>query len=106
MVNRSKAAARNRVELLPPLPLDAAHWQDIFDFLGLSPKQAEIATLLLRSGARKQIAEALDISEPTLKTHLSRIFARTGTSDPMQLAMRMLAVSHQIKAEQGCRPNG
>jgi DNA-binding NarL/FixJ family response regulator len=106
MANRAKPAARKRIDRLPPLPLDTAHWQAIFDFLGLSPKQAEIATLLFRSGARKQIAEALDISEPTLKTHMYRIFARTGTSDPMQLAMRVLAVSHQVKAEQECRPNG
>ena len=106
MVKRTNRAVGNHIELLPPLPLDAAHWQAIFDFLGLSPKQADIATLLLRSAARKQIAEALDISEPTLKTHLCRIFARTGTSDPMQLAMRILAVSHQVKADEGCRPNG
>ncbi|MFZ0184026.1 MAG: helix-turn-helix transcriptional regulator [Nitrosotalea sp.] len=106
MAKRSKPTARNRIDLLPPLPLDAAQWEMIFDFLGLSPKQAEITRLLLRSGARRQIAEALNISEPTLKTHLDRIYARTGASDPMQLAMRVLAVSHQVKAEQRCRPYG
>ena len=67
--------------------------------------QIEVTTLLLRGAARKQIADALDIAEPTIKTYLDRIYVRTGTSDPMQLAMRVLAVSHEVKPNPDCRPN-
>jgi DNA-binding NarL/FixJ family response regulator len=62
--------------------------------------------LLLRGAARKQIADKLNIAEPTIKTYLDRIYARTGTTDPMQLAMRVLAVSHEVKPDVECRPKG
>ena len=63
----------------------------------LSSQQAKVVELVLRSASRKQIATILGITEPTLKTYLDRIAARTGTRGPMQLAMRVLAISHQVR---------
>jgi DNA-binding CsgD family transcriptional regulator len=39
------------------------------------------------------------ISEPTIRTYLQRISARTQTRGRMELAMRVLAVSHQVARE-------
>lgn len=94
MAQRADSCVTDR---LPPLPLDEAHWQAIFEHLGFSRMQSGVTRLLLRSACRKQIADALGISQPTVRTYLARIYVRTGTSDPMQLAMHLLAVSHQVK---------
>jgi DNA-binding NarL/FixJ family response regulator len=106
MVKRQANSVTNCNVQLPLLPLGSDHWRAIFEHLRLSPMQVEVTTLLLRGAARKQIADALDIAEPTIKTYLDRIYARTGTTDPMQLAMRVLAVSHEVKPDVECRPKG
>jgi DNA-binding NarL/FixJ family response regulator len=91
----------NHVNLLPPLPLDDDHWRAVIDRLQLSPTQAKVTALLLRGAARKEIADTLSIAEPTIKTYLDRIYARTGTACPMQLAMRVLAASHEVRRPKG-----
>lgn len=63
----------------------------------LSPQQAKVVELVLRGAAHKEITAALGITVPTLKTYLERIGARTGTRGKMQLAMHVLAVSHQVR---------
>jgi len=44
--------------------------------MGLSPREAEVALLLLDGKRNKEIAEALFVSENTIKTHLARIFSK------------------------------
>lgn len=46
--------------------------------LGLSLREAEVTLLVLEGKRNKEIAEALFISENTVKTHLSRVFAKAG----------------------------
>lgn len=92
----SRDAARG-VESLPPLPLEAAHWQAVCEAMGLSAQQAKVVELVLRSAGQKQIAAALGITEPTLKTYLDRIAARTGTRGRMQLALHVLKLSHEVR---------
>ena len=86
-------------EFFPPLPLDSAHWQAIVQAMQLSPQQAKIVELVLRGMCDKQIATAMGISEPTIRTYLQRISARTHTHGRMELALRVLAVSHQVDGE-------
>ena len=81
---------------LPALPLDPHTWRLIVEALRLSPRQAKIVELILRSAGNPQIATVLGISEPTVKTHVKRIFIRTGVRDRMELAMHVLAVSHRL----------
>lgn len=83
-------------ESFPPLPLDPALWEAIFAALGLSPRQAQVVELMLRGMCDKQIAASMGISEPTIRTYLDRIWARTRTHGRMELAMRVLAVSHSV----------
>jgi DNA-binding NarL/FixJ family response regulator len=68
----------------------------------LSPQQAKLVELLLRGMCDKQIAVAMDISEPTIRTYLDRIWSRTRTRGRMELAMRVLAVSHEVERAGGC----
>ena len=89
------------LETFPPLPLDDGHWQAIVQAMQLSPQQARIVELVLRGMCDKQIAAAMGISEPTIRTYLQRISARTRAHGRMGLAMRVLAVSHQVDHEPG-----
>jgi ATP/maltotriose-dependent transcriptional regulator MalT len=45
-------------------------------FAGLSPRESEVATLVSEGYTNHQIAERLFISDRTVETHLSRIFAK------------------------------
>ena len=87
------------LETFPPLPLDDGHWRAIVHAMQLSPQQAKIVELVLRGLCDKQIAVAMGISEPTIRTYLQRISERTQTRGRMALAMRVLAVSHQVNRE-------
>jgi DNA-binding NarL/FixJ family response regulator len=93
----------DEIESLPAVPLSTAQWQAICKALELSPQQCKVVELLLRGANQRQIASALNISEPTLKTYLQRIFARTSTRNRMHLAMRVLALSHQV-GNDDCHP--
>lgn len=46
--------------------------------LDFSPREAEVVMLALEGKRNKEIAEALFVSENTVKTHLSRVFAKAG----------------------------
>ena len=106
MLRRHDGNANELPDRLPPLPLPAGHWQAIVRALRLSPRQATIVELTLRGAGNKQIATALGISEPTLKTHQQRICARTETRGRMELALRVLAVSHQVTGNVTRHPKG
>jgi DNA-binding NarL/FixJ family response regulator len=93
MPSRSPKATADE---FPPFPLTVDHWQRIVDALEFSPQQARIVELVLRGLCDKQIAAVMGIGEPTIRTYLSRIFARTETHGRMQLALRVLDISHQV----------
>lgn len=81
---------------IPSLPLSPPHWQAVCQALQLSPKQAMVVELTLRGLCDKQIAQALGIGEATVRTYFDRISARTRTRGRMELAMKVLAVSHAV----------
>jgi DNA-binding CsgD family transcriptional regulator len=53
--------------------------------LGLSPREVEVTLLLLEGKRNKEIAEALFVSENTVKTHLARIFDKAGVKARSEL---------------------
>jgi DNA-binding NarL/FixJ family response regulator len=95
-MTRSTKIVADYLASFPPLPLDDGHWQAIVAEMQLSQQQAKIVELVLRGLCDKQIAAAMGISEPTIRTYLLRISAKTRTRGRMELAMRVMAVSHQV----------
>jgi DNA-binding NarL/FixJ family response regulator len=67
-------AARELLAARPPRPL-------------LSAREEEVLELVARGMSNKLIARRLEISERTVKGHLTRIFERIGVSDRTQAAL-------------------
>jgi DNA-binding CsgD family transcriptional regulator len=57
--------------------------------LGLSAREAEIATLLVTGYGVSVIARRLNISVHTARTHLKAIFAKTGSRSQTELILRV-----------------
>jgi DNA-binding NarL/FixJ family response regulator len=50
----------------------------------LTPREAEVLRLIATGQSNREIARALFVSEATVKTHVNRIFAKTGSRDRPQ----------------------
>ena len=53
----------------------------------LTAREHEIASLVGSGGTNKEIAKRLDISERTVKAHLTEIFRKLGIADRLKLAL-------------------
>jgi DNA-binding NarL/FixJ family response regulator len=53
----------------------------------LTKKEREIVDFICHGYRNKEIAQKLDISEQTVKSHCNRIFKKVGVSDRLQLAL-------------------
>ena len=56
---------------------------------GLSPREAEVAELVLRGYSNPVIASTLGIAPTTTKRHLTRIFDKIGVDSRTQLVSRL-----------------
>ena len=54
---------------------------------GLSPRERDVLALLVEGLPNKLIARRLQISEKTVKTHLTRVFREIGVTDRTQAAL-------------------
>lgn len=54
---------------------------------GLTDREMEVLTLVSQGLANKQIARRLEISERTVKAHLTSVFQRIGVTDRVQAAL-------------------
>ena len=79
------AAARAPVPSSPAPPLPD----------GLTQREAEILTLIARGLTNPEIAARLFLSNHTVKTHISRIFAKTGSRD------RVAAIGYARRHDMG-----
>ncbi len=50
----------------------------------LTPRESEVLRLIAAGKSNREIARALFVSEATVKTHINRIFAKTGSRDRTQ----------------------
>lgn len=57
---------------------------------GLTPRERDVAFALVAGGTDTQIARTCGISVPTLRTHLSHMFAKTGTRSRAALLAALL----------------
>ena len=55
----------------------------------LTSRELMVAEQIARGASNREIAEALDITERTVKAHLSAIFEKLGVRDRVQLALAM-----------------
>jgi DNA-binding NarL/FixJ family response regulator len=53
----------------------------------LTVREREIAALVGSGGTNKEVAKQLDISERTVKAHLTEIFRKLGIADRLKLAL-------------------
>jgi DNA-binding CsgD family transcriptional regulator len=70
---RQWALVMNELPISIPLPVEMRR--------KLTPREAEIARLLLRNRSNEQIAEELEITFLTAKTHVRNVFNRLGVDD-------------------------
>jgi DNA-binding NarL/FixJ family response regulator len=55
----------------------------------LSEREAQVARLVAGGASNKEIASQLEITERTVKAHLSAIFEKLGVRDRLQLSLRI-----------------
>lgn len=80
------------VTALDPVSRHPASTQLIAELCGLTPAEAQTARLILAGESPKVIARTLGVSLATVKTHLHRVFAKTGTSGQPDLARRLARI--------------
>ncbi len=54
----------------------------------LSEREAEVLRLVARGASNKEIGSALNLTEGTVKNHVTRIFGKLGVTDRVQAALR------------------
>ena len=62
-----------------------------FDRHGLTARERQIAEMVASGASNKRIAQHLDITERTVKAHMSSLFRKTGARDRLQLALQVNA---------------
>ncbi len=60
----------------------------------LTLREREIAALIGDGNSNKHIARRLDITERTVKSHLTEIFRKLGITDRLMLALRVMGNEH------------
>jgi DNA-binding CsgD family transcriptional regulator len=63
---------------------------------GLTPAEAKVAALIARGLSGRQAADKLEVSYNTLKTHLRRVFVKTGTNNQGALIRLMVAGAGRV----------
>jgi DNA-binding CsgD family transcriptional regulator len=61
----------------------------------ISRREYEVVEYLLQGKSNKEIAELLDISDLTVKTHLKNIFSKVGVAKRTQLISKMLDIKEK-----------
>ncbi len=64
-----------------------SEWLELVNELSLPPRQVEVIKRLFVGHSDKQIATELQISVPTVRTHLSRLFSRFDVQDRTKLVL-------------------
>jgi DNA-binding NarL/FixJ family response regulator len=73
---------------------------------GLTPRESDVLRLIAAGKSNRQIARALFVSEATVKTHVNRIFAKTGSRDRAQAMRHAYTHGYADPADQtGSRPD-
>jgi DNA-binding CsgD family transcriptional regulator len=77
-------------------------WLQIQSDLSLSGRQAAVVQQLFQGHSDKQIARELQISIPTVRTHLNRLFLRFGVQDRCELVLHVFGHFMERHRAHGC----
>jgi DNA-binding NarL/FixJ family response regulator len=58
--------------------------------LHLSPRQADVATRLLRGASEKEVAAETGLSVHTVHTHVQRVYRKVGARSRVELMLRLV----------------
>ena len=64
--------------------------------VSLTPRELEVVACIVKGSSNRDIAQQFQLSEETIKRHLSNIFEKTGVSTRLELAL--YAIEHQLVA--------
>ena len=98
-----KALITDFIEAVRPL-IDTSRAQGGKLAFGLTPREREVLTLVSAGHANKEIARQCNVSEETVKHHLTRIFDKVGASNRTELAM--IAARHGLDNAQSAAAEG
>ena len=80
-----------------------AEWDELTGALSLTPRQQQISRCIARDMSDIQVAQAMGISIPTVRTHLRRIFDKLDVEDRTGLVVRLMTTFRQRRGElPGC----
>jgi DNA-binding CsgD family transcriptional regulator/tetratricopeptide (TPR) repeat protein len=85
-------AQRARLDLVPPITDSHGERQSAEEILGLTPREAEVLTLVARGYTNREIAAALVISEKTAGVHVSHILRKLDAPNRREAA----AIAHRL----------
>lgn len=85
-------AERGRLDLAPPDQMSLREKRGVEELLGLTPREAEVLTLVARGYTNREIAEALVISVSTAGVHVSHILRKLDASNRREAA----AIAHRV----------
>ena len=96
----ARATPRDKAALLRAiLPrLVAAAPELVAKSFGLTLAELRVLVTIVQAGGIAETAEALGIAETTVKTHLQRLFSKTGTSRQTDLVKLFVSFSSPLAA--------
>jgi len=83
--------------------LDERHWSYIQRRYHISPRELEVAKLVCHGLSNREIADALDIRQGTVKTHIKNIYRRIRVKNKVALLLRFMADISQLLGEPAAR---
>jgi DNA-binding CsgD family transcriptional regulator len=96
--NMSMPDAAVLVFIVDPVNSSGMSISWVMDAFGLTPAEARVALAASSGAAIPVVAMSLQLSQNTIKTHLRKIYAKTGTSRQAELA-RLIASLGQLKSD-------
>lgn len=66
--------------------------EEILSSTTLTPREIEIATLIMRGFNNRQISTRLTITTSTLRTHIKRIYRKMGSHSKSNLMLRVIGL--------------
>ena len=77
--------------------IDQACWKDLKVFAGLSGRELQVCRLIFQGDTRKSAAEALGISERTVRHHLETIYSKLSVNNRVDLVLRLIQIRDHLE---------